>query len=148
MFPIPKLLAKEGAFTHSFIHSHMHSFPHPCPPATLGIGAKMNRTQQCLGEGDCVPVLGLQAYFRSSPRQGCVGQGFAPFLSQIRTVELLMMMEAWQFRAQRAPGSETHRGLLSPPSSLCHLLSSMRRFNLELSQGEGGQNIRGHLSSP
>lgn len=108
----------------------------------------MNRTQQqCLGEGDRVQVLGLQAYFRSSPGQGCEGRAFAPFLSQMRTVESLMMMEARRLRAQRAPRPAGHRGLLAPHGALCHLLCSARQFNLELSQGKGGRNVRGHLSS-
>lgn len=70
-------------------------------------------------------------------------QGFALFLSQMRTIESLTMTEA-----QRAPQPARHRGLPSPPSSLCHLLSSVRQFDLELSQGEGGRTVRGHLNSP
>lgn len=108
----------------------------------------MKRTQQGLQEQDRVQALRFQAYVGSAPGQGGVGRGSAPFLSQMRTVEPLMMTEAQQLRAQRAPSLRDTGGCSLPPGSLCHLLSSMRQFNLELSQGEGGRDVRGHLNSP
>lgn len=112
------------SLAHSFTHTCIPSLalaPSRWPPAMLGFGAKMNRTQQCLGEGDSVQALGLQAYFRSSPGPGCVGQGCAPFLSQMRTVESLTMMEDWQLSAQRAARPERRRGCSLPParSAIC-----------------------------
>lgn len=62
------------------------------------------------------------------------GRVLCSFLSQMGSVGSWRVMEAGQ-------------GLLSP-SSLHYLLFPIRLFNLVISQGERGQNVRGHLTSP
>lgn len=91
----------------------------------------MNRTEQCLREQGRAQVLGCQVCLRSSAGQGCVGQGFAPFLSQMRTVESLMMMETRQLRHSVLGGLQDTGGCALPPASSA--ICSPQRDSLILS---------------
>lgn len=137
-------------FNHSFIHTFIHSLTPALswPPARLGVGEKMKRTQQGLQEQDQCPNPGIPGLFGEFPRARLCGAGFCA-LSQSNE-------SCWTANDDGGPAAKgtacskpaRHRGLFPPHSSLCHLLSSTRQFNLELSQGEGGRNVRGHLNSP
>lgn len=139
---ISKLLAKEGALIHSFPNSGSQQLAlEPLPWLVLG-KRKMNRTQQCHHKPDSVHVLGLLAYSRSS--QGRVVWSRFCTLSQSNE-------NCWITHDDEGTACsmacKTQGAALSLPSSLCHLLSSVREFNLEPSQGEGGRTVRGHLNS-
>lgn len=150
------VLSTKIACSHSFVHSFTHSF---IPSLQLSAYRSLtfcrawcwgkyekdpagpSRTRPC-------PSPEIPGLCGECPRARWCGAGFRA-LSQSNE-------NRWTTNDDGGPAATgtacskpaRHRGLFSPPGSLCHLLSSMRQFNLELSQGEGGRDVRGHLNSP